>query len=88
MLDKKHITLIFKSWICVLLINKTIFRTKLDIKLYYIMRHLGIAIKSHYLKLIFKSKRLIFGIWGAITFMPKGLIKFLAKKPNDTENLC
>lgn len=36
--------------------------------------------KSQYLKLTFKSERLIVGIWEAITYEKKGLIYFLVKK--------
>lgn len=42
-----------------------------------------------YLKPIFKNKRSIMDIWGAITYKKKSLVYFLIKKrPNNIRNIC
>lgn len=46
----------------------------------YVIQHPGIAMKSEYLKPIFKGRRSTVSIWGAIIYEKKDLVHFLAKK--------
>ena len=60
--------------------DKATFETGLDTQSCYVSQRKDTAMESRYLKLTFKNKKTIIGIWGAITLRLKGLVHFLQKK--------
>lgn len=63
----------------VIWIDETTFKTRLNIRTYYIIQCPDTTMKSQYLKPIFKSGRLIVSIWEVITYRKTGSVHFLAE---------
>lgn len=68
-----------KDYYFIIYTDKATFETRLNTKSYYIIQKHNTAMKSQYLKFIFKNERFYICIWGAITLGLKRPVYFLQK---------